>query len=181
MKIALTSLLGVLSVLVFASCGSSSSENVATISSTPAAAPAGGLESETLFHVNRYRASKGLPPLQSHPGLLKLARSHSDAMQQRDEMDHFGFMKRAKTAQKKFEMGAMSENLHRSWGIVPTGGSIVNQWANSPKHRENMEGNFDYAGMAITQNGDQIYTTLLLGKGVGANASSGSSAPFLVF
>ena len=104
-------------------------------------------------------------------------------MYKRDEMSHSGFKKRAKIAQKKYQMGAVSENLHRSWGIVPTGESITHQWENSPKHRENMEGNFNYAGMGIVRAGDKIFTTLLLGAGVGENTptSQGQPAPFLHF
>ena len=104
-------------------------------------------------------------------------------MNQRDEMSHFNFTKRAKTAQKKFQMGAVSENLHRSWGVVPSASSISTQWANSPKHRENMEGNFNYAGLAIVRVDNKLFTTLLLGQGTGANAptSTASPSPFLHF
>ncbi|MGJ8725686.1 MAG: CAP domain-containing protein [Roseibacillus sp.] len=180
-KVNLTLFVGALSAVFLASCGGSASDNVATTSSDSTAVPAGNLENETLYHVNRYRTSKGLHLLKPHPGLLKLARIHSNNMEKRDEMGHFDFEKRAKTAQKKYKMGAMSENLHRSWGVVPSGSSIANQWANSPKHKKNMEGNFHYAGMAITQKEDRIYTTLLLGKDLGASTPSSSAAPFLVF
>lgn len=173
--------LSALTVLLFTSCGTRHSDQVATIASEQAKAPTGDLEKETLHHVNRYRASKGLPSLQAHSGLDKLARQHSLAMYQRDHMGHFGFGKRAKIAQKKYEMGAMSENLHRSWGFIPSGEFITNKWINSPKHRANMEGRFNHAGMAIVREGDRIFTTLLLGQGTGAQAPSGSPEPFLHF
>lgn len=181
MKTHLTLLLSALSALLLASCSSSQTDNIATISSQKSVAPTGDLESQTLFHVNRYRATKGLPALKAHSGLQQLASVHSNNMQQRDDMSHFDFKKRAKTAQKKHQMGAMSENLQRSWGIVPTGHSIVTQWKNSPKHRDNMEGNFSHAGMAITRDGNNIFSTLLLGQGVGANTPAGPPSPFLIF
>lgn len=173
--------LSALTVLLFTSCGTGHSDQVATIASEQSKTPNGDLERETLHHVNRYRASKGLPKLQAHSGLDKLARQHSLAMYQRDHMGHFGFGKRAKIAQKKYEMGAMSENLHRSWGFIPSGEFITNKWINSPKHRANMEGRFNHAGMAIVREGDRIFTTLLLGQGTGAQAPSGSPEPFLHF
>lgn len=181
MKTSLTLLLSSLTALFLASCGTHYSDNVATISSERTQEPTGDLESQTLYHVNRYRAKKGLSKLQPHPGLAALALKHSQAMHKRDHMAHFNFAKRAKTAQKRYDMGAMSENLHRSWGFIPSGEFITKKWIDSPKHRDNMEGNYNYAGMAIVRDGDRLFTTLLLGQGVGANAPTGAPAPFLHF
>lgn len=184
MKTVFKSILILGAAAVVTSCGSRTpvqADQVATISSQREALPTSDLEQQTLYHVNRYRVSKGLPKLQPHPGLQKLAREHSLAMQKRDFMGHFDFKKRAKKAQKRYQMGAMSENLHRSWGFIPTGEFITNKWINSSKHRENMEGRYNYAGMAIVREEDRIFTTLLLGQGVGANAPSGPPQPFLHF
>ncbi len=165
--------------LILASCGSH--ENVATVASESAVTSATGLEGQTLHHVNRFRKSQGLSPLQLHPGLQKLALEHSRAMQKKDLMEHFGFKRRAKIAQKKYQMGAVSENLHRSWGFSPDGKFITEKWKNSPKHRKNMKGNFNYAGLAIVQQEERLFTTLLLGQGVGANAPQIIAEPYLSF
>jgi uncharacterized protein YkwD len=181
MKMLSQILLALFAAFALVSCGGSAPEQVATINSGSAASSADNLENEILFHVNRYRTSKGLQKLQSHPGLDRLAFAHSQAMQKRDHMGHFDFAKRAKTAQKKYQMGGMSENLHRSWGYIPSGQNITNQWANSPKHEKNMTGRYNYAGMGIARDGDRIFTTLLLGQGTGANSPAGPPAPFLHF
>lgn len=166
--------------LLLASCGTEAVDQIAT-TNTETSISAGGLAQETLREVNRYRTRNGLPQLQSHSGLQKLAQEHSQAMYRRDKMEHFGFSKRAKYSQKKFGMRAVSENLHRSWAIVPSASSIANQWANSPKHRDNMTGNYTHAGLAITQVGDNIFTTLLLGEKIEAESSSSGRQPLLNF
>ncbi len=157
------------------------SDNIATVAATHNAVSADSLAQETLNEVNNHRASKGLVRLKFHPGLNQLALKHSQAMFKKDEMSHFGFSKRAKISQKKHQMGAMSENLHRSWNVVPTGGSITNQWVNSPKHRENMEGDYSHAGLGIIRVNNNIFTTLLLGQSVQTQTFGTGRTPLLGF
>ena len=164
MKTFLNPLLFSLFSLLFLSCGSSSSQPVAPASPNQTAVPAGNLERQTLESLNRFRRQQGLPPVKNHPGLAQLARTHSNNMQKRNEMSHFDFKKRLKTAQRKYGMTTVAENIQSISGTVPTGSRIVDRWQNSPPHRKNMAGDYQLAGVGITQAGGRTFSTLLLGR-----------------
>ena len=187
MKINLTPLLLIALPLVLVSCGSFRSKKLTNDSSNQARsqagapAPTGNIERDAINNLNRFRATQGLPPVQSHPGLASLSRTHSNYMRKKNKLNHLGLSQRASVAQQKYQIGSIAENVQRSWGSAPSGASIVRQWENSSAHRANMKGNFDYAGIGVSQAGDSIYSTLLLGKGGGSSTSGGSGAPLLFF
>ena len=184
MKFLLTIITPLIGSLILNSCSSGPVENIAasTSSTQPVltAAPSSNIESSTLTAVNRYRASKGLSRLQAHAGLAKLAEKHSEAMARRNDMSHFDFKKRVNSARKNYQMGAVSENLHRTFNFTPAGAAISHAWANSPKHRDNMEGNFSYAGVGVARAGNSVFTTLFLGQDPPPRPKS-SRSPLLNF
>lgn len=172
------SLTGALSLLLVA-CGSPAPESISP--SLPPTAPTAGtsnLEDETFYYVNGYRNSRGLIELKSHPGLKRLAEEHSLAMLQRGEMEHFDFEKRAAYANKKYQLPAISENLHQYWSDNPSAEKIVRQWIESAPHRKNMEGSYNYAGVGIARKGNQTFSTLLMARGYSTFAEQ-RTGPYL--
>lgn len=122
------------------------------------------LAAETVAEVNRFRIENGRSPLTLHRGLASLAAEHSQVMLSKREMSHDNFDQRLKVARKKYQIGALSENVQNSWGYTNTPRGIVQQWKDSPAHRDNMLGRFHFAGVGIAQEDKRIFSTLLLGS-----------------
>ncbi|GHC55152.1 CAP domain-containing protein [Roseibacillus persicicus] len=171
--------IGLLSLfLVSCSSQSPTSSPPASGSSPATSKSTAKLENETFYYVNGFRDSKGLIEFKSHPGLKKLAEEHSLAMLKRGEMEHFGFESRAAYANKKYQLPAMSENLHHYWSDNPSAEKIVRQWIESPPHRKNLVGSYNYAGVGIAREGNQTYSTLLMARGY-SNMNSQRTGPYL--
>lgn len=131
---------------------------------SPRTPPPHPLAAEIVVEVNRFRAENGQPILRQHDGLARIATPHSVVMLMKRDMSHDNFEKRVEIARKRYHIGALSENVQNSWGYTATARSVVQQWKDSPKHRENMLGRFHFAGVGVALEEKTLYSTLLLGS-----------------
>lgn len=88
---------------------------------------------------NKYRLKKGEGLLVLDTFLCQIAREHSQKMADgKVDFGHDGFDKRVKRIEKKFGMElAAAENVFMS-SAEADGNQAVDEWIDSPGHRENM-------------------------------------------
>jgi uncharacterized protein YkwD len=114
--------------------------------------------------VNRYRASLGLPSLVMNETISNSAYEHSLKMAQGSvPFGHAGFDKRMKALMSQIAASGAAENV----AFSPKGPhSVVHNWLNSDGHRENIEGDYNYAGVgiAVAKNGYKYYTIIFVKK-----------------
>jgi uncharacterized protein YkwD len=100
---------------------------------------------------NEFRASQHLPPLTWNDGLSLIGKGHSEDMANgRVPFGHQGFNNRFRTFPFRFTRGG-AENVAMNAGLADVGKVAVDGWINSPGHRKNMLGNFNYSGIGVTQ------------------------------
>jgi uncharacterized protein YkwD len=106
------------------------------------------MEEEILFYTNKFRATKGLAPLQSDNNIDRAAEKHSRAMANgRLPFGHQGFEERiAGIARQRGAVKAAAENV--AYG-QKSAEEVVNTWIKSPPHRKNMLGNYTRAGIGV--------------------------------
>jgi uncharacterized protein YkwD len=97
-------------------------------------ATAGQFEDELLVLINRYRSTKKLKPLVSSSMYNDLAREHSQAMQEQQNMSHDGFDDRFRRAG---DDGARSCVENVGWNHK-TPQDQLKGWKNSPGHNRNL-------------------------------------------
>jgi len=106
-------------------------------------------EEEILNEVNIYRQSKGLKPLINNAMLSQIAQKHSrDMALGKVSFGHGGFKKRVKKIEKTIGLGATAENVAYGYSNAK---ELVQGWINSPGHRKNMEGDYEFSGIGIFQ------------------------------
>lgn len=124
----------------------------------------GKMSDSIILLVNQYRATLGKPKLVYHKALEAQALVHSKNMaNNKVPFGHQGFEQRADKLYKQVANArTMGENV--AYGPV-TAKRVVDNWINSPKHRENIEGDFKYIGVGIAKaaNGTLYYTQLFTG------------------
>jgi uncharacterized protein YkwD len=133
---------------------------VATAQSSPATAPAASsLERAAHDQVNQYRASQNLPPLKWNDAIATQARQHSANMASgQTAFGHDGFQGRVQGTGLDYQGAA--ENVAFNQGYSDPVGEAVKGWLASPGHLKNIEGNYDTAGIGVTQNAKgEIYFT----------------------
>jgi uncharacterized protein YkwD len=98
---------------------------------------------------NELRAQNGKKPLKLHPFLTKEAYKQSKYMESIDDLTHDrpAGAEWGEGYSKAGLSGMIAENV--SYGRL-TEKEAVTGWSNSPGHRENMLGDFDYMGAAIS-------------------------------
>jgi uncharacterized protein YkwD len=128
------------------------------------APPAGAQElaaTEQRVHalVNAHRRSNDAPPLDWNDEIAKLARQHSVAMAQEGTgFGHEGFEERSETLSAAIPLRRVAENVakqKRSVGQVPD--AALARWLQSARHRKNLEGDFDLAGVGVARSADGTY------------------------
>lgn len=131
---------------------------------TAAAAPrtiaaADSFEASAHAQINQYRASKGLPALAWNAALADQARQHSAAMANgQTAFGHDGFDGRVKGSGVTYQGAA--ENVAYNQGYSDPVGEAVKGWLKSPGHLQNIEGDYDTAGLGIARNArGEIYFT----------------------
>jgi len=116
---------------------------------------------QALDGTNRYRASKGLPPLRWHDGIARIAREHAEQMASgAAPFSHDGVDQRFRAYPVSYQSAA--ENLALNNGIADVAGAAVNGWINSPGHERNLSGHFILCsiGAARASNGTFYLTQL---------------------
>ena len=123
-----------------------------------------GLSQDVLNETNQFRRSNGLSELIMKEELNALAQKHSEDMARgRVSFGHSGFSKRTAQAKKKMDLaGYFAENV--AYGPTTASG-VVTMWKNSPDHRKNMLGPYEYMGIGIAKDrrGRLYYTVLYAG------------------
>ena len=107
-------------------------------------------EMEVFNNLNAYRQSLGLSALQLDETVSYICMEHNNYMISVNKLTHDGFENRA----KRIKAEKVSENLSRFYS------NPIEAWRNSEGHRINMEGNFNYCGIAEKDG----YVTLILFK-----------------
>ena len=114
------------------------------------------LEARTHELVNDHRRSANLPPLAYSPAVAAIARGHSEAMGSgRAPFGHEGFDRRRRAIETRIPLAAMAENVGaNTYPAARTVGMTVAGWLGSAGHRENIEGDYDAAGVGIARGAD---------------------------
>ncbi|HEY8398638.1 MAG TPA: CAP domain-containing protein [Flavihumibacter sp.] len=156
----------VLGIVAIASCKTKAPATTESKKTKPAATrvvTAAGLEQAILDEVNKYRKSKGLPPLKSSSVIATEAAMHSQAMASKQvAFGHDGFESRIKRISSRIDgVKASAENVAQG---KLTAAELVRGWSNSAPHRKNMEGNYTLTGIGVSRssNGVFYYTQLFI-------------------
>ncbi len=119
------------------------------------------MEADILYYTNKFRASKGLKPLAMNEVLAGEAQAHSRNMaRKKTPFGHKGFDKRTQRARQALGWGsAFAENV--AYGHLDAE-AVVDLWINSPGHRKNLLGKYQYIGIGIAgaKDGSLYFTQL---------------------
>ena len=108
--------------------------------------------------VNKYRASKNLPPLELIGVISEQAKVHSLNMAQHSvPFSHDGFQSRVDEIGQNITYKSASENVAYNMGYQDPVSTAVEGWIKSDGHRKNMEGNYNLTGMGVAVNSDGEY------------------------
>ena len=121
------------------------------------------LEKAVNQQINKYRASKKLPPLTIDPRISQVARIHSEDMAKgKVSFSHDGFEGRAKAITIPYK--SVAENLAYNFGYSDPVRNAVEGWIKSDGHRKNMEGQFNVTGIGVAKNakGEYYFTQLFV-------------------
>jgi uncharacterized protein YkwD len=123
------------------------------------------MEEDILYYTNKFRKSKGLPPLQLEESISREARSHSrDMANGRTGFGHEGFEARVGHVTKKLgRVASAAENV--AYGNLDAEG-VVKGWIKSPGHRRNMLGNYNLIGIGTARGkgGITFFTQVFIKK-----------------
>ncbi|MDE3253144.1 MAG: CAP domain-containing protein [Bacteroidota bacterium] len=99
-------------------------------------------------YVNEHRQSLGLPPLKMNEEANRQAFLHSKNMATgKTSFGHEGFEQRVASIQKTSGwITASAENV--AYGKL-SANEVVKGWLNSPGHKKNIEGNYQFSGIGI--------------------------------
>ncbi len=123
------------------------------------------LEGEILFHVNKYRRSKGLSGLQMNPVITTEAEKHSSNMaSKRSGFSHAGFSSRVKRISN--QLGSVSRSAENVAFGYTSAKDVVNGWLHSPGHKKNIVGSFKLTGIGVAKDrtGTLFFTQLFVTK-----------------
>jgi uncharacterized protein YkwD len=119
------------------------------------------METETEKAVNRVRARHGLRALVPDPGLIRVARAHSEDMVRRHYFDHEdrdGHRVADRVTAAGISWSKVSENLAMNSGMDDPVARAVEGWMESPGHRANiLDSAVTHTGVGIAEE-DGSYT-----------------------
>lgn len=109
--------------------------------------------------VNQNRQNQGLSPLSKNSTAEQLAIDHTKYMISINQINHDDFEQRSGVLNDQENATASAENVARFYQDAQ---SVVDGWLNSSGHRNNIEGNYTYTGIAAIkdENGRYYYTQL---------------------
>lgn len=108
------------------------------------------LEQATHDAVNQVRAEQGLPALVLEPTLRDTARDHTLDMSLGDvPVGHAGFEERAAAVRLELPVARVGENVAFNRGSEDPVRTAIQGWLESAGHRENLEGDWLYAGVGV--------------------------------
>ncbi|CAE7613872.1 ylbC [Symbiodinium natans] len=105
---------------------------------------------QALDGTNRYRASKGMMPLQWHDGIARIAREHARQMASGAmPFSHDGVDQRFRAYPVAHR--AAAENLALNNGVADVAKVAVDGWIKSPGHEKNLRGTFNLCGIGVAR------------------------------
>ena len=104
------------------------------------------IEEEILVLINAHRAANNLSELQTNTTAYELAVDHNLYMIDQGAISHDNFSSRSSALQDEEDAINVGENVASGYNDAE---SVVNAWLNSTGHRENIEKNFTYTGIAV--------------------------------
>ncbi len=99
------------------------------------------------------------------PELTRLAEEHSRRMAARHvPFGHDGFEQRAQTIRRGHSYARVGENVAWNRGHADPAATAVEYWLRSPKHLQNVAGDFQLTGIGVAQNdrGEYYFTQIFL-------------------
>ncbi|WP_405384637.1 CAP domain-containing protein [Maribacter sp. LLG6340-A2] len=117
------------------------------------------LEAELFEIINTYRVSIGLNEMAFEGTTYYYAGLHTDYMIEKGTTSHAKFGERAEKISKRTGAVYVAENVARNYDTVQ---EAFEAWIDSPGHRVNIEGDYDYSAISIKENanGDLYFTQL---------------------
>ncbi len=125
------------------------------------------LSGKVLDKVNDYRAQRGKGVLERHSGLDRLAQEHCDFLVKNcggdgRKISHSGFENRMFAASNDYKMSSIGENVVSSSDHSPQ--RLVELWASSKSHEQNMRSSWEYTGIATATAPDgMVVSTQIFG------------------
>ena len=124
---------------------------------------AGGMESDILVLINKYRAKKHLQPLTEKNIIASTADKHSKNMAgKKVGFGHSGFDNRLNSLMKSIP-GSTGGAENVAYG-AETAEQVVDMWIKSAGHRKNILGNYNYTGIGVAKgrDGNLYYTQIFI-------------------
>jgi uncharacterized protein YkwD len=168
MKVKISRLLLILSIVCFFNSCSSDSDN-SVVESAPAPLQKTlfsytytSFEDETLAAVNTYRASIGLNTLEKNNYISLKSEEHDNYMITNNAISHDHFDNRYKSIVETLGAIKVGENIAYDYSSSK---GIVDAWLKSPSHKECMEGDYSHFGISIRVSSEgKIYCTTIFAK-----------------
>jgi len=112
-----------------------------------------GTEGAFLSKINASRAAEGLPPVAVSSELVPDAQAHSAEMMAAGEIYHTSNLAAVASGWE-----ALAENV----GVGPSVDSLHTAFMNSPGHRRNILGDYNYVGIGVSQSDSgQLWVTVI--------------------
>lgn len=117
------------------------------------------IEAELFTMINNYRISIGLNEMVFESTTYYYAGIHTDYMIEKGNTSHAKFGERAENISKKTGAVVVAENVARKYDTIE---AAFEAWLDSPGHRKNIEGDYNYSAISIrpNSNGDLYFTQL---------------------
>jgi hypothetical protein len=131
---------------------------LATVGLGVAAGADSGTESEFISKINSSRASAGLAPLAANGNLTSYARQHTAGMMDAGEIYHSSSAELGAAGGSGWDK--MGENVGK--GQSPT--SLHQAFMDSPGHKANILGDYNYVGVGTGSKDGYLYVTVIFMK-----------------
>lgn len=128
------------------------------VKAQPVTHPYKDMETELLQIENDYRKTIGAKPMRASIYVSNIAQRHSqDMATKKVDFGNEGFKERTDKIHAQLKpVYSFAENI--ACGKV-TSKEILDEWLNSPKHKKNLEGDYNYSGIGIAMSADSFYVT----------------------
>ncbi len=123
------------------------------------------IETSIYTQINQYRQSRNLTPIRLDPFLSEQARLYSEQVAQgQTSFENTNFESQFERIGEQIPFESVKINLAYNEGYDDPATATVENWLESPSHRQNIEGNFNLMGIGVAKNLDNKYyfTQILL-------------------
>ena len=146
--------------------------SIATFGMGTAASADSATEGEFLSLINSARAANGLAPLSVNGGLKLHARNHTQDMIDAGNIYH------STSSELRAAAGSGWSKVGENVGKGGTPSSLHTAFMNSPSHKANVLGNYNYVGIATGTSDGRLYVTVVfMQKGSTPSPTTTQPAP----